>query len=107
MKPNIKIAVIGGSGKAGKYLVKQLIHQGFSLKALHRFPEKFPIKSPLIEVVKGDVRDDEAVHSLVKGCQAVISTLGQPRGEPPIFSEVIEQLTEEAYIKKAPFIGNV
>jgi putative NADH-flavin reductase len=87
MEQTIKIAVMGGSGKAGKYLVRQLIHQGFPLKVLHRNPKNFPINSPLIEVVKGDARDAAAIHSLVAGCQAVISTLGQPKGEPPIFSE--------------------
>ncbi len=87
MKQTLKIAVIGGSGKAGKYLVAQLIHQSFSLKVLHRNPESFPINSPFIEMIKGDARDAEVIRSLVAGCQAVISTLGQPRGEPPIFSE--------------------
>ena len=87
MNQKIKLAILGGSGKSGKYLVKELLSQGFHLKLLLRNPENFQQKSPLIEIVKGDARDDESVKSLVSGCQAVISTLGQPRGEASIFSQ--------------------
>jgi putative NADH-flavin reductase len=41
----------------------------------------------LVEKVKGDVRNYDDVYSLFSGCSAVISTLGQPRGEKPVFSE--------------------
>jgi putative NADH-flavin reductase len=89
MKNNIKIAVIGGTGKSGKYLVKQLINQGFQLKILLRNPDNFPLNSPLVEVVKGDVAIYSTVDTLVKGCHAVISTLGMgiPPSEPTIFSQ--------------------
>ena len=88
MKETIKIAVIGGTGKSGKYLVRQLISQGFSCKLLVRNPINFQIKSPLIEVIEGDVRDYVAVRRLIEGCGAVISTLGMgiPASEPTIFS---------------------
>lgn len=98
MKHKFKLAIIGGTGKSGKYLVKQLLTQEFYFKLLLRNPGKFKIKSPFIEIVKGDARDYGAVHSLVNGCQAVISTLGQPRGETPIFSQatrnVIQAITQ-------------
>ena len=81
------IAVIGGTGKAGQYLVKELIRQGYKIKILLRNPEKFQNESPLVEKVSGDVRNYESVFSLVNGCDAVISTLGQPKGEAPVFSE--------------------
>ena len=87
MQNNIKIAVIGGTGKSGKYLVQQLLSQGFLLRMLVRKPETSQIKSPPIEVIQGNARDYEAVRSLIEGCHAVISTLGQPKGETPIFSQ--------------------
>jgi putative NADH-flavin reductase len=94
MKIISKVAVIGGTGKSGKYLVKQLISQGFYFKILLRNPENFPIHSPLVEVVKGDVRDYNSVHSLISGCQAVISTLGQPKGESSIFSQATRNVIQ-------------
>ena len=36
MEQKIKIAILGGSGKAGTYLVKELLHQGFSDKTYLR-----------------------------------------------------------------------
>jgi putative NADH-flavin reductase len=98
MKEIIKVAVIGGTGKSGKYLVKQLISQGFHFKILQRTPENFLINSPLIEVVKGNARDYDSVRSLISGCQAIISTLGQPKEERSIFSQatrnVIQSMNE-------------
>ena len=82
-----KIAVIGGTGKSGKYLVQQLLQQGFPIKMLCRNPETFSNQHPLIKVVPGSVRDYDTVHGLIEGCQAVISTLGQPKGETPVFSQ--------------------
>jgi putative NADH-flavin reductase len=83
-----KIAVIGGTGKSGKYLVRQLLNKGQAVKLLVRNAAKFEDKHPLIELVQGDARNYTAVHSLIRGCQAVISNLGQPRGETrPIFSQ--------------------
>lgn len=87
MKHDAKIAVIGGAGKSGKYLVKQLLSKEFQLKLLLRHPEDFQIKSPLIDLVQGDVRNYESVESLLDSCKAVISMLGQPKGEPTIFSQ--------------------
>jgi len=83
----MKIALIGATGKSGKFLLKQLLHLGIPVKVLLRTPESLPIKSPLVEQIKGDARNYDAVHTLVTNCQAVISTLGQPAGESAIFSQ--------------------
>jgi nucleoside-diphosphate-sugar epimerase len=92
MKHISKIAVIGGTGKSGKYLVKLLLSQGFHLKLLLRNPETFQIKSPLIEVVQGDARAYESVQLLAEGCQSILSMLGQPKGEPTIFSQATKNV---------------
>jgi putative NADH-flavin reductase len=87
MQNNIKIAVIGGTGKSGKYLVQRLLGQAFPIKVLVRNPDSCQISSPLLEIVQGDARNPEAVRSVIAGCQAVISALGQPKGEESIFSQ--------------------
>lgn len=93
MKTNT-IAVIGGTGKSGKYLVQKLLNKGYSLKLLLRNPENFILNNPLIEIIKGDVRDGEAVHSLINSCDVVISTLGQPKGEKSIFSDAAKNIIQ-------------
>ncbi|NLE00562.1 MAG: NAD(P)H-binding protein [Fibrobacter sp.] len=85
MNQDIKVAVIGGTGKAGRYLVKRLVSQGFRIKALTRNPGKLE-ETDLVEKVNGDVTDYESVYNLVNGCEVVISTLGQTKGEDPVFS---------------------
>lgn len=94
MKNINKIAVIGGTGKSGKYLVKQLLEQGIQFKMLLRNPDNFKVKNPLIEVIEGNVNDYESVRSLIDGCQAVISCLGLgvPPSETSIFSKATKNI---------------
>lgn len=87
-----KIAVIGGTGKSGQYLVKHLLEKGHSLKLLLRHPENFTLQNPLIETGKGDARDEAAVHKLIMETDLVISTLGQPKGEKSIFSDAAKNI---------------
>jgi putative NADH-flavin reductase len=81
-----KIAVIGGGGRTGKYIVDQLLQRGFSLRLLLRNPETFTIQHARIQVIKGDVLEVEIVSVLIAGCQAVISTVGQRKDEPLVAS---------------------
>ncbi len=92
MEQYIKIAVIGGTGKAGSYLINQLVNKGYKLKVLVHNPAKSVIEGPLVEKVPGDVRNYESVYSLIKDCSSVISTLGQPEGESPVFSEAANNI---------------
>ena len=86
MKQHTKIAVLGGGGRTGKYLVTRLLNQGYSLKLLLRHPEDFFLKHPSIEILKGDAIDPQDILSLLEGCQAVISTVGQRKDEPLVSS---------------------
>jgi putative NADH-flavin reductase len=98
MEQKIKIAVLGGGGRTGKYLVTQLLSQGYNIKLLLRNPENFQLESPFIEIIKGDAIDAEAIRSLVQGCQAVISTVGQRKDEPLVASQatmnILKAMTE-------------
>jgi putative NADH-flavin reductase len=92
MNQNIKLAVFGGGGRTGKYLITQLVEKGYSLKVLLRSPETFEIKSPLIQIVQGDAIDFTIVNSLIDGCQAVISTIGQRPGEPLVAEQATRNI---------------
>lgn len=88
MQPHTKVAVIGGTGKAGKYLVKQLIAHHIFIKLLQHQSVTTHIDNSLVEIMEGDARDYDALLNLLVGCDAVISTVGQPAGEPPVFSDI-------------------
>jgi len=104
MKTHHKIAVIGGGGRTGKYLVNQLLDRGFQIKLLLRNPEIskqiIPLQNPAIQVVEGDVLNYEAVCSLIEGCDAVISTVGQRKDEPLVASHatanILKAISESA-----------
>lgn len=81
-----KVAVLGGGGRTGNYLVSQLLQEGFSVKLLLRNPEKLTIQNSRIEIIQGDALDLETIQLVLKDCQAVISTIGQRQGEPLVAS---------------------
>ena len=102
MNQDIKVAVIGGTGKAGRYLVKRLVSHGFKIKALIRNPGKLE-ETDLVEKIIGDVTDYESVYNLVNGCDVVISTFGQTKGEEPVFSTAAQNIVramEALHIKR-------
>lgn len=108
MKQPKKIAVLGGTGKAGSYLLNQLVNKGYFVNVLARNPGKIEQSNPLIEVVLGNARDYESIHNLLSGCDAVISTLGPSRGEPDTCSVAVghiihamQELTIQRYIEVA------
>lgn len=96
MNTSNMIAVIGGTGKSGKYLINELLSRNFQIRALHRAPETIDFLHKNLTWIKGDARDTEAVSALVAGCAAVISTLGQPKGEKSIFSDASRNVIRAA-----------
>lgn len=92
MTQHIKIAVIGSTGKSGKYVLKQLLQHGYACRLLLRNPERFGSDNPLIEIVKGDVRNYNDVAQLLQGCKAVVSTLSQTKDEPPVFAVATQNI---------------
>jgi putative NADH-flavin reductase len=92
MKNINKVAVLGGGGRTGSYLVNQLLKEGFSVKLLLRHPENFTIQNSGIEIIKGDALNLETIQLLFKDCQAVISTIGQRQGEPLVASAATKNI---------------
>ncbi|WPO79915.1 NAD(P)-dependent oxidoreductase [Flavobacterium sp. KACC 22761] len=87
MKNIIKVAVLGGGGRTGKFLINQLLEKGFKVKALLRNPENFTIQHPDLEIINGNAIDEKVIRTLLKDCQAVVSTIGQRPGEPMVASQ--------------------
>lgn len=92
MKNISKVAVLGGGGRTGKYLVNQLLENGFSVKLLLRNPDNFTVQNSKIEIIKGDAIDEESINVLLKDCQAVLSTIGQRPGERMVVSQATKNI---------------
>lgn len=70
------IALIGGTGKVGKYVAETALAQGYQIRMLVRTPRAEMPGG--IHTVVGDARDPDTVLALIRGCDAVINTFGQP-----------------------------
>jgi putative NADH-flavin reductase len=82
-----KIAVLGGGGRTGGYIVNQLLNLGYHLKLLIRNPESLQLKNSSIDIIEGDALDVNAIRSVLEDCHAVISSIGQRQGEPLVASQ--------------------
>lgn len=90
MQPTI--AIIGATGKAGHYITKVLIEQGYPVKALIRNPAKLSLASPQLTVLQGDASRPEDIVQLLEGCTYVINAIGQPGNPAPVFSQVTRNI---------------
>lgn len=72
----MRIFIPGGAGYVGSKLVPSLIECGYHVVVYDLFlyqPELFQdLKSPLLTLVKGDVRDQKLLEKSIQGCKAVI-----------------------------------
>ncbi|MGF9910687.1 SDR family oxidoreductase [Brevibacillus porteri] len=92
MKRNKRIAIIGGNGKAGRFVAQQALEKGYLVRMLVRDPQKSTRSGEQIEMVKGDAQDISAIQTLLEGCDVVINTLGQPNKATPIYSIVTSHI---------------
>ena len=83
---NQTVAILGGTGKAGKYIVNALLAAGYHLKLLVKDPE-LHASAHNIEFVGGNAKDYDAVYQLLFGCDLVVSAVGQRPGETGVFSQ--------------------
>jgi putative NADH-flavin reductase len=88
----MKLAIIGGTGKTGKELLKQGLEAGHHITALVRNPKKVKIKHANLEVIQGNVLNTADLEVIFKGKDAVLSALGHKRFLGP--SNILSKGTE-------------
>ncbi|MFO1429469.1 MAG: complex I NDUFA9 subunit family protein [Candidatus Competibacteraceae bacterium] len=73
----MKVAVIGGTGFVGSYIIDELLQQGHQPVLLARpGSESKVVQRERCMLVPGDVKDAQAVRNTVQGCDAVIYVIG-------------------------------
>lgn len=72
----MKILVIGSTGGTGRAIVEQALAQGHHVTAFARRPEKVTLRHERLEIVQGNVLDENSVSAAVQGKDAVLSALG-------------------------------
>ena len=79
----VTIALFGATGKTGSILLKKLIEKGYPVRALVRNPAKLNYSGNLLEVIRGDVLDEQSVFKTLQKCDVVINVIGHVKGCPP------------------------
>ena len=87
-----KIAIIGGTGRVGRYVATNAIQRGYKVRMLVRNPKKLLVKSDNIEIVEGQIQDIANIRALLTGCEIVINMFGQPSKKQPMYSQVTKNI---------------
>lgn len=80
----MKIVIFGANGPTGQLLTKQALAEGHTVTAVTRHPTAFPLQSPRLRVLRGDVFDLTLVEEAVAGHDAVLSALGVKYSFKPV-----------------------
>jgi putative NADH-flavin reductase len=92
MHIHMKLAIIGGTGKTGKELLKQGLEAGHAITALVRNSKKVKIVHPNLTILQGNVLNPKDLENIFKGKDAVLSALGHKRFLGP--SHILSRGTE-------------
>lgn len=91
------IALIGASGNAGSRILKELSDRGHKVTAIARHPEKIAAL-PGVIAKQGDVSDKEGLSALLKGHDAVISSVHFLSSDPHILVEAVRASGVKRYL---------
>jgi uncharacterized protein YbjT (DUF2867 family) len=73
----MKVFLTGATGFVGKNMLKRLLAEGHSVRALVRDPKKAAaLKEEKVELVAGDVAEGTGLDQAMQGCDAVIHLVG-------------------------------
>src|ERR1700722_11592169 len=86
----MKVALIGASGTGGSRLLAELNRRGHQVTAIARHPEKVA-NHPGVTAEKGDVFDKPGLVALIKGHDAVISSVHFSASDPKLLIEAVKE----------------
>ena len=93
----MKIALIGASGNAGSRILDELVRRGHSVTAIVRNPEKIA-QNPKVTARAGDVFDQAGLANLLKGHDAVISSVHFTASDPRKLIEAVRAAGVNRYL---------
>lgn len=76
----MNLLVLGATGATGALVVEQAVSAGNNVTALVRSPDKVSTKHPNLKIITGQATKAADVTGAIVGANAVISTLGAPKG---------------------------
>ncbi|OZI37255.1 3-beta hydroxysteroid dehydrogenase [Bordetella genomosp. 10] len=91
------VALIGASGNAGARILKELSDRGHSVTAIARNPEKIA-DLPKVTARRGDVDDKEGLAALLRGHDAVISSVRFSASDPRVLIDAVRASGVRRYL---------
>lgn len=73
--------MLGATGMAGGYLLREALARGYEVRALARTPDKLAELRDQLTIVQGDARDPLVIQELLQGADVVISALGPVKAD--------------------------
>ncbi|WGW10519.1 NAD(P)H-binding protein [Saxibacter everestensis] len=85
----MRILVPGATGMVGGHVVEQALRRGYEVVAIARNPTKLTIGHPRLAKARADILNAASVEPLLKGIDAVVSTVGIGTSKQPttLYSE--------------------
>jgi uncharacterized protein YbjT (DUF2867 family) len=99
--PRGTVLVLGGTGRTGGRVLRQLLDRGVAVRAVVRSTQRLPdgvASAAGLTVTEADLLslDDEEFVGIVEGCDAVISCLGHDLSAQGIFGRPRDLVTQAA-----------
>lgn len=80
----MKIGIIGASQGIGYNLLNLALEENHQVSALLRNPSKITIENDRLNLIQGDIRDPEAVQSIVENQDVICICIGIPPTRKPV-----------------------
>lgn len=93
----MKIALIGATGNAGSRILAELSRRGHAVTAIARHPEQVPAL-PGVVPVKADADDVPGLAAVLKGHEAVISSVHFTASDPKKLIEAVRTAGAPRYL---------
>lgn len=102
------IAVLGATGRTGRWIVEEALKRGYIVRALVRDRSRLPIRHDNLMVIEGTPESEKDLRTTMEGCQAVLSALNIAREQewwlwskltasPTFLSEAASKVAEVAH----------
>ena len=97
----MNLAILGATGRVGRHLTREALHNGHNLVAVMRNSSALHLKHSHLSVVEGDVRNPEIVDRAIEHADVVLCALGDRNlhGKITLLSDAMTVLLPEMKAK--------
>ena len=107
----MKVLLFGATGFTGKAVLPELLENNHIVTALVRSRDKIKLAHPNLNIIEGNVLDQEEITAAMQGQEAVINCLGKNKGSEmnllSSFTEKVIKAMNEHQVSRLIALSNV